>query len=64
MLKVKGPTAIVDYALTPDALENVLSTINSIKKNAKLFTVVGCGGRDAKASHCNRCCRYSTYPYF
>jgi len=45
----KGPTAIVDYAHTPDALENVLSTINSIKKkNAKLFTVVGCGGdRDA-----------------
>lgn len=45
-----GPTAIVDYAHTPDALENVLSTINSIKKkNAKLFTVVGCGGdRDAK----------------
>lgn len=45
----KGPTAIVDYAHTPDALENVLSTINSIKKkNAKLYTVVGCGGdRDA-----------------
>ncbi|MBT5931964.1 MAG: UDP-N-acetylmuramoyl-L-alanyl-D-glutamate--2,6-diaminopimelate ligase [Flavobacteriales bacterium] len=41
----KGPTAIVDYAHTPDALENVLSTINSIKKkNAKLYTVVGCGG--------------------
>jgi len=40
-----GPTAIVDYAHTPDALENVLSTINSIKKkNAKLYTVVGCGG--------------------
>lgn len=42
---LKGPTAIVDYAHTPDALENVLSTINSIKKkNSKLFTVVGCGG--------------------
>lgn len=41
----KGPTAIIDYAHTPDALENVLSTINSIKKkNSKLFTVVGCGG--------------------
>lgn len=40
-----GPTAIVDYAHTPDALENVLSTINSIKKkNSKLYTVVGCGG--------------------
>jgi UDP-N-acetylmuramoyl-L-alanyl-D-glutamate--2,6-diaminopimelate ligase len=45
----QGPTAIVDYAHTPDALENVLSTINSIKKNqSKLYTVVGCGGdRDA-----------------
>jgi len=44
-----GPTAIIDYAHTPDALENVLSTINSIKKHkAKLYTVVGCGGdRDA-----------------
>ena len=41
----KGPTAIVDYAHTPDALKNVLSTINSIKKkNSKLYTVVGCGG--------------------
>ena len=42
-------TAIVDYAHTPDALENVLSTINAIRtKNEELFTVVGCGGdRDA-----------------
>jgi len=38
-------TAIVDYAHTPDALENVLNTINDIRtKNEKLITVVGCGG--------------------
>jgi UDP-N-acetylmuramoyl-L-alanyl-D-glutamate--2,6-diaminopimelate ligase len=38
-------TAIVDYAHTPDALENVLSTINDIRtKNEQLITVVGCGG--------------------
>ena len=38
-------TAIVDYAHTPDALKNVLETINSIRtKNEKLITVVGCGG--------------------
>jgi UDP-N-acetylmuramoyl-L-alanyl-D-glutamate--2,6-diaminopimelate ligase len=38
-------TAIVDYAHTPDALKNVLETINSIRtKNEELFTVVGCGG--------------------
>jgi UDP-N-acetylmuramoyl-L-alanyl-D-glutamate--2,6-diaminopimelate ligase len=38
-------TAIVDYAHTPDALENVLKTINDIRtKNEQLITVVGCGG--------------------
>ncbi|MFN8309643.1 MAG: UDP-N-acetylmuramoyl-L-alanyl-D-glutamate--2,6-diaminopimelate ligase [Chitinophagales bacterium] len=45
----KQITAIVDYAHTPDALKNVLQTINSIRNgNGKLITVVGCGGdRDA-----------------
>lgn len=44
-----GITAIVDYAHTPDALENVISTINEIRGvDQKLFVVVGCGGdRDA-----------------
>jgi UDP-N-acetylmuramoyl-L-alanyl-D-glutamate--2,6-diaminopimelate ligase len=38
-------TAIVDYAHTPDALENVLNTINNIRtNNEKLISVVGCGG--------------------
>jgi UDP-N-acetylmuramoyl-L-alanyl-D-glutamate--2,6-diaminopimelate ligase len=38
-------TAIVDYAHTPDALENVLNTIEDIRtKNEQLITVVGCGG--------------------
>lgn len=38
-------TAIVDYAHTPDALENVLKTIEDIRtRNEKLITVVGCGG--------------------
>lgn len=45
---LRGPqriTAIVDYAHTPDALKNVLQTINDIRKNsANLITVVGCGG--------------------
>lgn len=40
-----GVTAIVDYAHTPDALENVLKTIGSIRtRNETVFTVVGCGG--------------------
>jgi UDP-N-acetylmuramoyl-L-alanyl-D-glutamate--2,6-diaminopimelate ligase len=35
----------VDYAHTPDALQNVLETINTIRtKNEELITVVGCGG--------------------
>lgn len=43
-------TAIVDYAHTPDALENVLKTINDIRtKNEQLITVVGCGGDRDKA---------------
>jgi UDP-N-acetylmuramoyl-L-alanyl-D-glutamate--2,6-diaminopimelate ligase len=43
-------TAIVDYAHTPDALENVLSTINDIRtNNEKLITIVGCGGDRDKA---------------
>jgi UDP-N-acetylmuramoyl-L-alanyl-D-glutamate--2,6-diaminopimelate ligase len=38
-------TAIVDYAHTPDALENVLHTIATIRtNNEQLITVVGCGG--------------------
>lgn len=41
----KGITAIIDYAHTPDALENVLATIAAFRKGAtKVLTVVGCGG--------------------
>ncbi len=40
-----GVIAIVDYAHTPDALKNVLETINNIRtNNEKLITVIGCGG--------------------
>ena len=45
----QGYTAIVDYAHTPDALNNVISTINQILQgNGKLITVVGCGGNRDK----------------
>jgi len=42
-------TAIVDYAHTPDALKNILETINDLRQgNEKIITLVGCGGnRDA-----------------
>ncbi len=49
-IEVEGaPLAIVDYAHTPDALENVLSTLSQVKeKDQKLIVVFGAGGdRDA-----------------
>lgn len=40
-----GISAIVDYAHTPDALQNVLATIKDIRTgNEQLITIVGCGG--------------------
>lgn len=40
-----GVNSIVDYAHTPDALKNVLETINEIRThNEQVITVVGCGG--------------------
>ncbi len=45
-----GITAIVDYAHTPDALENVLKTIQGVREGGeKVITVVGCGGNRDKA---------------
>lgn len=52
----KGWTAVIDYAHTPDAVENVLNTINEIvETNARkrtsptqVITVVGCGGNRDK----------------
>lgn len=44
-----GITAFIDYAHTPDALENVLKTINNLRTfNEKLITVVGAGGNRDK----------------
>lgn len=45
VLSKKNIIGIVDYAHTPDALQNVLETIQQLRKNAKqVITVVGCGG--------------------
>ena len=45
----KGWTAIIDYAHTPDAVENVINTINEIRKpGSRLITIVGCGGNRDK----------------
>lgn len=41
----KNIRAVIDYAHTPDALENVLKTINNLRvEGEKIITVVGCGG--------------------
>ncbi|MFW5762378.1 MAG: UDP-N-acetylmuramoyl-L-alanyl-D-glutamate--2,6-diaminopimelate ligase [Cyclobacteriaceae bacterium] len=56
-------TGIVDYAHTPDALENVLSTIANLRTgNEKVITVVGCGGNRDKGKRpemAEIACRYS-----
>ena len=45
MKSANGVVAVVDYAHTPDALQNVLSTIGDIMDGkGRLITVVGCGG--------------------
>ncbi len=63
-LSNRNVTVIIDYAHTPDAVENVLSTINKIKKsNQNLITVIGCGGdRDkAKRSMIGKICSDLSY---
>lgn len=45
MISPSGVIAIVDYAHTPDAVENVLQTIAQLKKkDEKVISVLGCGG--------------------
>ncbi len=41
---IKNKNYFVDYAHTPDALENVLKTLNKIKGKNRIITVFGCGG--------------------
>lgn len=49
LIAPNGVIAVVDYAHTPDALENVLSTLNNIKPAGnRIFCVVGAGGNRDK----------------
>jgi UDP-N-acetylmuramoyl-L-alanyl-D-glutamate--2,6-diaminopimelate ligase len=58
-----GVNAIVDYAHTPDALENVLKTLQDLRtRNEKLITVIGCGGnrdREKRPKMASIACRFS-----
>ena len=50
IMSPKGVIGIVDYAHTPDAVKNVLETINELrKKKEHLITILGCGGNRDKA---------------
>ena len=40
----EGKTIVIDYAHTPDALENVLKTLKDISRDAELVCLFGCGG--------------------
>src|SRR5690606_31883214 len=44
---IDSNAVIVDYAHTPDAVLNILTTINEIKKG-KIYTIIGCGGNRDK----------------
>ena len=59
-------TVIVDYAHTPDSLENVLKTINEFA-DKKIYTIVGCGGdrdRTKRPIMARVACEYSSNPIF
>lgn len=68
MASKTGITAIVDYAHTPDALENVLKTIKNIRTgNEMVITVVGCGGdrdRGKRPLMADIACQYSDQVVF
>ena len=63
IISKEGVVAVVDYAHTPDAVENVLSTIKGLKgKNNVVITVVGAGGDRDKTKRpemADAACRYS-----
>ena len=47
VVEYKNNKIIIDYAHTPDAVENVLNTVNSINHN-RIITIIGCGGNRDK----------------
>lgn len=43
LVTYNGSYIIIDFAHTPDAIENILNSINEYKEK-KVFTIIGCGG--------------------
>ena len=64
----EGVVAVVDYAHTPDALENVLRTVDTLRSGgARIITVVGAGGDRDKTKRpemAEIACRYSNIVIF
>lgn len=62
-VNINGIAGIVDYAHTPDALQNVLESIKEIRGgNEQLITVVGCGGdrdKEKRPMMAEIACKYS-----
>ena len=59
-------SVIVDYAHTPDGLENVLKTVRQLT-DKRIFVVVGCGGdrdRTKRPLMAKVACQYATDPIF
>ncbi|WMJ75504.1 UDP-N-acetylmuramoyl-L-alanyl-D-glutamate--2,6-diaminopimelate ligase [Cytophagaceae bacterium ABcell3] len=63
VVSATGITAIIDYAHTPDALRNVLETVQDVRQgNERVITVVGCGGNRDKEKRpvmADIACRFS-----
>ena len=65
-IKYKSNVIFIDYAHSPDAVKNVLKTVNEIKNNG-VITIIGCGGnRDVEKRKimANIACKYSSYVIF
>ncbi len=65
-IKYKTNKIFIDYAHTPDAVLNVLKTVNKIKNNG-IITIIGCGGdrdKEKRPIMAKLACRYSKFVIF
>ena len=65
-VKYKSNNIFIDYAHTPDAVLNVLKTVNKVKNNG-IITIIGCGGERDKEKRpimAKAACKYSSLVIF